>query len=398
MTSKSRILVTCILAIVVFASGCGSNEAPQGPPPPPKVTVVNPVLREVVEWDEYVGRIEATDSVEIRARVDGYLESIHFEEGQNVDKGQLLFVIDPRPFEAAVKSARSELELAKAKLKLAESNLARAKKLFNANAVSQEEYDTRASELDQAKATVESRKAALEEAELDLEFTNVKAPISGRISSELVTEGNLIIGGTGGTLLTTLVSLDPIYCYFEIDERSYLKYVRRFENGLRPGSGESRVDVYMRLSDEEGFPHKGELDFLDNRLDSETGTITARGVFDNGQNTLAPGMFSSVLLKGSHRYEAVQIPEEAVGTDQSQKFVLTVNEENTVSYRPVELGPVIDGLRVVKSGLTTGDRVIISGLQRARPDSKVDSVKEEIEIKTDSVDSSPVAKETGVEE
>lgn len=388
--------VSVLLAFIFLLTGCGEQQEPQAPPPP-KVTVSKPLVREVTEWDEYVGRLEATDSVEVRARVSGYLESIHFGEGEIVDKGDLLFIIDPRPFEAALNRAEGELELARARLQLAKSNLARAKKLLDSNAISTEEFDTRSSELEQAEAAVHSATAAVEEATLNLEFTEVKAPISGRVSSEFVTEGNLINGGTGGTLLTTIVSPDPIYCYFEIDERSLLNYMSVFGQSLRPVSKEDRSPVYIGLSDETGFPHKGAIDFIDNRVDPGTGTMTVRGVFENPEHSLVPGMFARVLLKGSERYSAIQIPEESVGTDQSQKFVYIVDSENIVRYRRIELGPVIDGLRVVREGLDPDERVIINGIQRARPESKVDPVEGEIKISRDSATSYPVTDETGQE-
>lgn len=382
----ARAISAVLLALTILNTSCGEEQKPQAPPPP-AVTVSNPLIREVTEWDEYVGRLESTDSVEVRARVDGYLQSIHFDEGEIVEKGQLLFVIDPRPFEAAFNGAIGELEQAKARLKLARNNLSRAKKLLESRAISQEEYDTRESEVEQAKASVQSAEASVEEARLDLEFTEVKAPITGRVSSEYVTEGNLINGGTGGTLLTTIVSLDPIYCYFDIDERSLLNYMGAFGKTLRPGSGENTDKVLIGLSDEQGFPHTGNLDFIDNRVDPGTGTMTARAVFENTDYSLVPGLFARVLLQGSQKYEAIQIPEEAIGTDQSQKFVLTVNEENIVKYRRVVLGPVIDGLRVIREGLKPEDRVIVSGLQRARPESKVNPELKEIKVKEASLHS-----------
>lgn len=376
-------IFTLFISFFIFMVSCG-GEPEQQVPPPPQVTVSKPLVRQIVEWDEYTGRLDATDSVEIRARVSGYLQSIHFDEGEIVDKGKLLFVIDPRPFQAALNRSEGEFELSAARLKLAQDNLARAKKLLEARAISKEEFDTRASEVDQAKASVESAGAVVEEAELNLEFTEVKSPIRGRISRELVTEGNLINGGTGGTLLTTIVSLDPIHVYFEADERSVLKYIRLDRDGTRPSSRDIANPVFLSLVDEKGFPHKGKMDFVDNRLDPNTGTMTGRAIFPNPDLILTPGLFARVRLQGSSKYEALQIPDEAVGTDQSQKFVLTVNDENIVKYKRVVLGPVVNGLRVVREGLKPDDLVITKGIQRARPDSKVDPVTEEIKIKKDS--------------
>ena len=374
-----NIIFSFLLILVFLNSGCKSNEKQQAPPPP-KVTVSKPLVREVVEWDEYVGRLEATDSVEVRARVSGYLESIHFDEGEIVDKGQLLFVIDPRPYRAALNRAEGNLEQSRARLDLARSNYERAKKLLDKKIISQEVFDTRSTGLEEARASLQSAQAAVEEAKLNLEFTEVKSPIRGRISREFVTEGNLVNGGNDGTLLTTIVSLDPIHCYFETDERSVLKYMRLSRNGSRLGSGEAATPVYLSLSDEQGFPHKGKMDFIDNRIDPDTGTMTGRAIFPNPDQLLVPGMFARVRVQGSERYKAIQIPEEAIGTDQSQKYVLMVNDKNIVEYKRVELGPVIDGMRVIKEGLGPDDLVVISGLQRARPDSRVEPVMDQITI------------------
>lgn len=378
--SKSCFLIlTLFISFSIFLTSCG-GEPEQQIPPPPQVTVSKPLVREIVEWDEYTGRLDAIDSVEVRARVSGYLQSIHFKEGEIIKKGSLLFVIDPRPFQAALNRAVGERELAVARLKLAQDNLTRARKLLEARAISKEEFDTRASEVDQAKASVESAEAVVEEARLNLEFTEVKAPIRGRISREFVTEGNLINGGTGGTLLTTIVSLDPIHVYFEADERSVLKYIRLSRSGSRPSSREVENPVYIALADEEGFPHKGKMDFVDNRMDPNTGTMTGRAIFPNPNLILTPGLFARVRLQGSAKYEAIQIPEEAVGTDQSQKYVLTVDDENIVKYKRVTLGPVVNGLRVVREGISNDDLVITKGIQRARPDSKVDPIIEQIKM------------------
>ena len=389
-------LTLLLLTLAIIISSCGSNEKPQ-PPPPPKVTVSKPLYREVTEWDEYVGRLEATDSVEVRARVSGYLQSVHFDEGEIVEKGQLLFVIDPRPFQAALNRAKGEMEQARARLDLAKSNYQRAKKLLDSNIISKETFDTRSTALEEARASWQASQAAVEEARLNLEFTEIKAPIRGRISRELVTEGNLINGGNDGTLLTTIVSLDPIYCYFETDESSVLKYMRLSRDGNRIGTGVNDTLVYLSLSDEKGFPHKGKMDFIDNRIDPDTGTMTGRAVFPNPDQILVPGMFARVRLQGSKSYMAIQIPDEAIGTDQSQKYVLTVNDNNTVVYKRVEIGPVIDGLRVIRDGLTPDDLVIIKGLQRARPDSKVEPVTEQITMEKSSEAKMPDKTETGQE-
>lgn len=351
------------------------NNAP--PPvalPPPKVTVGKPVARNVVEWDEYTGRTEAIDSVEIRARVSGYLESVKFTEGAMVKKGDVLFVIDPRPYTAILRRAEAELALAKARSELADTRFERANRLVARNAISQEEADTRAAEARQAVASVAAAQAALEAARLDVEYTEVHAPVSGRVGRKLVTEGNLVNGGIGtqGTLLTTVVSLDPMYVYFEADERSYLKYVRLAEEGKRPSSRNTRNPVQIAFADEDGFPHEGYMDFVDNHLDEQTGTIVARAVIANPDMLLSPGLFARVRLIGSGAYDAILIPDSAIASDQARKFVYVVDAENHARYRPVVLGPIIDGLRVVREGLSADDRIIVNGLQRAKTDALVD--------------------------
>jgi RND family efflux transporter MFP subunit len=362
----------CAAAAVLFAA-CGGAPPPAAVPPP-KVTVAKPVSRNVVEWDEYTGRLEAVESVEVRARVSGYLQAVKFTEGSMVKKGDLLFVIDPRPYTAILRRAEADLALAKARLDLADKRLDRANKLVARNAISQEEADTRAAEARQAAAGVQSAEAAVEAARLDVEYTEVRAPVGGRVSRKLVTEGNLINGGSGtqGNLLTTIVSLDPIYVYFDADERAYLKYTRLAQEGKRPSSRDTRNPVQIAFSDEEGFPHVGYMDFVDNHLDEQTGTIIGRAVLANPDLQLSPGLFARVRLVGSGEYPAILVPDEALATDQARKFVYVVDADNHARYRPVVLGPLIDGLRVVREGLSADDRIIINGVQRARPDALVD--------------------------
>ena len=359
--------------------GC-EGQQPQAPPPP-KVTVSKPVVEDVVEWDEYTGRLEAVDTVDVRARVSGYLESIHFKDGQTVKKGDLLFVIDPRPYQAELDRALAQSKLAKARLSLAENDLKRAKNLLSARAISEEEADTRASDEQVAQASVEQAQADVNAARLNVEFTQVRAPITGLISRKYVTEGNLINGGTGGTLLTTIVSLDPIYCYFEADEQSYLRYTNLEQKGMMPDSRKGENPAFMELSNETGYPHKGYIDFIDNRLDPNTGTIRGRGVFPNPDDTLTPGLFARMKITGSGQYKAVLVPDEAVGSDQSQKFVMVVNPEDMVEYRQVTLGPRVSGLRVIRQGVGPEDRIIVNGLQRAMPGMKVSPVEEDIVVK-----------------
>jgi membrane fusion protein, multidrug efflux system len=366
------------LAAALVLASCGARPAPA--PPPPKVKVVQPVAREITEWDEFTARLDAVDSVEVRPRVSGYLQSIHFQDGAIVQKGDLLFLIDPRPYEAALHRTEADLELAKSRLALARKNFARAADLLKSHAISQEESDIRESNVRQAEASVEEAQAAVDAARLDVEFTRVSAPIGGRVGRKLVTEGNLINGGVGtqGTLLTTIVSLDPIYAYFDADEGSLLKYNRLARLGQRPSSRDYRNPVHVALADEEGFPHPGVMDFVDNQVDRGTGTIVGRAVLPNSDLSLLPGLFARLRLPGSGQYQAILVPDEAIGSDQSQKFVFLVDGESKAQYRTVKIGPLIDGLRVVREGVGPEDRVIVAGLQRVRPGVKVDAQQETI--------------------
>ncbi|HEX3036240.1 MAG TPA: efflux RND transporter periplasmic adaptor subunit [Thermodesulfobacteriota bacterium] len=373
--SLNSLLLT-LAGLVLLLTACEQEQAP--PPPPPEVTVSQPIVREVIEWDEYTCRFQAVESVEVRARVSGYLQSIHFNDGQIVKKGDLLFVIDPRPYQADLDRAEAEVELSKSRLELARSDLARAKQLLSSRAISEEEADTRAANVSQAEAQLQSAQAAVESAKLNVEFTRVNAPITGRISREFVTEGNLINGGTGGTLLTTIVSLDPIHCYFEASESAVLKYIRLRQTGKRPSSREVQNPAYLSLADEEGFRHKGYIDFVDNQIDPNTGTIMGRAIFPNPDRTLTPGLFARLRIPGSGKYEAVMIRDEAIGSDQSVRFVLVVNDKNVVEYRKVQLGPIINGLRVIREGLKPEDWVIVKGVQRARPGAQVTPQKQKI--------------------
>src|SRR3989475_4147417 len=361
------------LAAALLLASCGARPAPA--PPPPKVKVVQPVAREITEWDEFTARVDAVDSVEVRPRVSGYLQSIHFQDGAIVRKGDLLFLIDPRPYEAALHRTEADVELAKSRLALARKNFARAADLLKSHAISQEESDIRESNMRQAEASVEEAEAAVDAARLDVEFTHVSAPVSGRVGRKLVTEGNLINGGVGtqGTLLTTIVSLDPIYAYFEADEGSLLKYDRLARTGQRPSSRDYKNPVHVALADEDGFPHEGAMDFVDNQVDRGTGTIVGRALLPNSDLSLLPGLFARLRLPGSGQYQAILVPDEAIGSDQSQKFVFLVDGESKAQYRTVKIGPLIDGLRVVREGVGPEDRVVVAGLQRVRPGLKVDA-------------------------
>jgi RND family efflux transporter MFP subunit len=341
---------------------------------PPRVTVAKPLSKTVVEWDEYTARIQAVESVEVRARVSGYLESIHFREGSVVEEDELLFVIDPRPLQAELKRLEAEVQQAQADEANALAQFRRAERLRKSKTISEEEYQIRRTSRLTTTADVQSTLATLEAARLNLEFTEVRAPISGRISRHFVTEGNLVHGGTGQTtLLTRIVSLDPVHAYFEASERAYLKYIRLSKSGKRPSSREVSNPVYLRLSDEEGFPHRGHMDFVDNMLDPNTGTMTGRAIFSNSDRLLTPGLFARVRLPGSGVHESLLIPDEAVGSDQTERYVYVVGEDNKIAYRKVELGPLVHGLRLVREGLKPEDIVVINGLQRVYPGVQVNA-------------------------
>jgi len=368
------------LAIGLLATGCG-KDASKTAPPPAVVTVVQPISREIVEWDDYIGRLEAPETVEIRARVSGYLDKVHFKEGKEVKKGDLLFTIDPRPYQAEYDHADAEYERAVSQTDLAKNDFERAKRLIATKAISEEDYDTKSKTYTAAQAAAKSAKAALESAKLNLEFTQIHAPINGRISRAVVTEGNLIssgVGGSGATLLTTIVSLDPLYLYGDADERSILKYLRLRREGKRVSARDEEIPAEMGLADEPGFPHSGYIDFVDNRVDPNTGTMRARGVFSNADHSLSPGFFARIRIPGSGKYPALLIPDRALGSDQAQKFVYVVNVEKKVEFRPVQIGPMIDGLRVVRSGLKAEEQIIIEGLLRVRPGVVVDSKPPEV--------------------
>jgi RND family efflux transporter MFP subunit len=366
----SRLTPGLVLIAVLVA--CGAESEPVSKPPPPAVTVAKPLVRTITVWDEYTGRLAAVDLVEVRARVSGYLQSVHFDDGTIVDKGDLLFVIDPRPYRAILHRAQAELEQAVARLELARNDRLRADRLAKSRAISAEELDARVQTERAAMGQVEAAEAIVEAAKLDLGFTRVRAPISGRISRELVTEGNLISGGSAGsTLLTTIVSLDPIYVYFTADEQSVLRYKRLAMGGERPSSRVAPKPVRIQLADETGFPHEGYMDFVDNRMDSATGTMLSRAVIPNPNYLLVPGLFARVQLVGRAGYRALLIPDAAIGTDQAQRFVYVVGEDNVVARRQVTLGEVHSGLRVIREGLAHNDDVIVKGIQRASAGSPV---------------------------
>ncbi|WP_242102042.1 efflux RND transporter periplasmic adaptor subunit [Lysobacter sp. M2-1] len=350
-------LALSILAAVLIAA-CSSEAAPAAPPPP-EVSVAAIAAEPVRQWDAFTGRVSAVETVELRPRVSGYVQRVAYKEGQEVKKGDLLFVIDPRPYRAALDQAQAQLERARAEARLAQTQDKRAQSLVEAKAISREEFETRRSATAQGNAAVRAAEAAVAAARLDLQFTEVRAPIDGRAGRAAVTEGNL--AQADATLLTTLVSQDPVFVYFETDEQTYLRYQDLARKGERNGS---RNPVRVGLANETGYPHAGTLDFVDNQVDPATGTIRARAVLRNPDRAFTPGLFARVELEGSGEFRALMVDEKAVLTDQDRKYVYIVGAGNKAERRDVVLGASIDGLRVVQSGLKPGDKVVVGGVQK----------------------------------
>jgi RND family efflux transporter MFP subunit len=367
-------VVATVLAIATLGGVLVSCQKPSRPaPPPPNVTVANPLQKEITDWNEYTGRLTAVESVEVRPRVSGHIASIHFVEGQEVREGALLFVIDKRPFQAEVNRAEARLSQAKAAQSLANANLERAKKLASTQVISKEEADVRVSEAMQADADVEQAIAQLDSANLQLGFTDVRSPITGIAGRHLVTRGNVVQGGSGeGTLLTTIVPHNPIYVYFEADEAAVISAIRRYFAGTQPGRGDrASRPVEMQLADEKNFPHKGEIDFVDNQLDPASNTLEMRGRFENADRFFTPGMFARVRVPSGGPQQALLVPEEAIVSDLTARFLWVLKSDGTVERRPVELGGRQGDLRVVRSGVAVEDKVVIKGIQTLRPDAKV---------------------------
>jgi multidrug efflux system membrane fusion protein len=361
-------LVICLATLAGLGAGCSSSSSAQPKAAaPPEVSVAEVICKQIGESDEFTGRLEAVHAVEVRPRVSGYLQTVHFKEGEIVRQSDLLFQIDPRPFQAEVDRLKGELSQAKAQRSRAQSDFERAERLHNNDGMSAEEYDRRAAVRNEAEARIASTEAALRGAELNLEFTRVTAPITGRVGRAEITEGNLVEGGAGQIKpLTTLVSLDPIYVYFDVDEQTYLKYARVTQT-RGTGSHELRSEALLGLADEDGFPHMGQVSFVDNQVSSSTGTIRLRATFANKKLALTPGLFARIRLQGGGAHSGCLTKDEAVVTDLNQKYVFVLGKNNTLTYRPVKLGPMTEGLRVVRDGLREGDVIVVSGLQRVRP-------------------------------
>ncbi|MGC4028944.1 MAG: efflux RND transporter periplasmic adaptor subunit [Steroidobacteraceae bacterium] len=356
-----------LLAAGLMLAACG-RQAPQGPPPPPEVSVAVVPGRDITELAEYTGRLEAVNTVEIRPQVSGVLERVAFAEGREVKQGELLFQIDARPFQAELERAQAQQEQSRTAAELAAADQARGDRLLASRAISQEEYDQRVAANRNAAAAVRAADAAVRVARLNLGYTRITSPIDGRIGRAEVTPGNLVSGGqAGATRLTTLVSLEPMYAYFEVAEQDYLKYIELARNGGRPLSQDLQNPVRMAIGNDRDFAREGRLDFVDNRVQSGTGTVLGRAVFPNPDHVLTPGMFVRVQLAGSNTYKGALINERAIATDQDRRYVLLVGEGDKLEYRAIETGPAVGGLRVVRSGLKPGDRIVVNGLQRLRP-------------------------------
>ena len=372
--SRSISWVVAAAVAAIGLSGCGQGQQQQaGGPPPPAVTIAKPTRQTVTDTDEYVGRFVAKDSVEVRARVSGYLDKIHFTDGQIVQQGDLLFSIDKRALQNTLDQARAALTQARANLAFAESDLQRGSQLVRDSTITQQTFDQRTQAKRVAEASVAAQEAAVAQAALDVEFSELRAPVTGRIGDRRVSPGNLVTGGTTGntTLLATINSIDPIRFEFTFDEASYLRYERAAKNGKDVAGRNGSVAVKLKLIDEKDFAHEGRMDFVDNAIDRATGTIRGRAEFRNPNGVFTPGMFGRVQVPGSVPYEALLVPEVAFGSDQARKFVYVIGADNTAQQKYVELGQEVGPLRVIKSGLNADDSVIVNGIARIRPGQKV---------------------------
>ena len=368
MSPDSLALLRNMLAAtaVLLVAACSKPEAQVGPPPgPPPVSVAAAIERDVIDTDEFPGRLEAVESVDVRARVNGYIQAATFKPGAQVRKGDVLFVIDPRPFAAEVARAEATLANTRAQLDLARTELARNEQLLAEQATSRREYDDAAAKVRQLEAQIRANEATLETARLNLSYTRVTAPIDGRVGKAEITVGNLVQGEVPNSpVLTTVVSSQPIYASFEADEQTYLRYVGKARSGM--------LSVAVGLADESDFPHVGRLEFIDNRVDPKTGTVRMRAILDNRDGRFTPGLFARVRLgDAAAPRKAVLVADRAIGTDQTKRFVLVLTDDNKTQYREVRIGRLVDGLRIVDSGVKPGERIVVNGLQRVRPGAPV---------------------------
>ncbi|NDK37533.1 efflux RND transporter periplasmic adaptor subunit [Pseudoxanthomonas gei] len=355
--------VLLALSVAVIAA-CSGQAAENGQPPPPAVSAAPVLVKQISQWDDFSGRVEAVETVDLRPRVSGYIDRVNYQEGQEVRKGDVLFTIDSRSYRAELARAQAELARARSQAELGRSEAARAKKLSELQAISTETYEQRRSAAAEAQAGVAGAQAAVDAARLNLEFTQVRAPISGRAGRALVTAGNLVSAGDAASVLTTLVSLDKVHVHFDTDERTFLHYAELARKGERPSENGAGVPVQVGLVGEEGFPHTGVVDFLDNQVDPATGTIRARALLDNSDRSFTPGLFARVRVLGSGQVNAMLVDDKAVLTDQDRKYVYVVDAKHQAQRRDVTLGRTADGLRIVETGLKPGDKVIVSGVQK----------------------------------
>lgn len=349
-----------MVLLITQLSGCDKGVAQNAAPPPPEVSAAPVLIKPVSQWDNFNGRVEAVQSVQLRPRVSGYIDAVNYREGDEVRKGQILFTIDDRSYRAALEQAKAELARARSQASLARSESGRSEKLIGTQAISREAWEQRRSAASQAQADVLAAEAAVDMAQLNLDFTRVTAPIDGRASRAMITAGNLVTAGDSASVLTTLVSQQQMYVYFDVDENTFLNY----QAMARQGQQRHALPVEIALVGEQGFPHQGKIDFLDNQLTASTGTIRMRALLDNQQRQFTPGLFARVRLPGSAQFEAVLIDDKAVLTDQDRKYVYVVDGEGKAQRRDIQPGAMVDGLRIVKSGLQSGDKVIIAGLQK----------------------------------
>jgi len=353
-----------ILAAAVLTACSGSHAEEAGMPPPPSVSAAPVLVKQVSQWDDFSGRVEAVESVELRPRVSGYIDKVNYVEGQEVTKGDVLFTIDARSYRAELDRATAELNRARTQAQVSRSEADRARRLSDQQAISTETWEQRRAVSEQALAQVQAAQAAVDAARLNMEFTQVRAPINGRAGRAMVTAGNLVTAGDSASVLTTLVSLDKVHVYFDADEGTFLRYAQMARKGERPSERDSELPVKVGLSGENGFPHEGRVDFLDNQVTRSTGTIRVRALLDNADRAFTPGLFARVQLLGSGQFQAMLIDEKAVLTDQDRKFVYVVDKDNKAQRRDIELGRNADGLRIVEQGLKAGDRVIVDGVQK----------------------------------
>jgi RND family efflux transporter MFP subunit len=363
------LLAACVVGWFWFERLTGTTAAVAPAAQPPQVTVAKPVVKNIVEWDDFVGRFEAMEDVALRSRVTGYLDQVHFQDGDLVQKGDLLFSIDPRTFDAAFKESRARLDIARTAIDLAKQEFDRASSLRPSGAIAQSTFDQRRQQLLAAQAELGGAEAALQQAQLNVDYTKIMAPISGRIGRKLISVGNLV--NANDTVLTTIVAINPVYFYFDVDERSYIAYSRSALQGNVPSSREVPFEVRMFIPGDPKENRTGSMNFVDNRVDGATGTVWGRALFDNSDLFLQPGMFGRISIPGSNNHRAVLIPDEAIGSDQDRRIVYVVDSDNNISAKPVRPGPKIDGYRVVRSGLSGEETIVVAGLMRIRPNVKV---------------------------